>query len=714
MPGSILSETEGSYIVDDGTGNITAVPKGTIDPKAYGYTPTTPAAPTPTQDNAPAPAPVAPPTSGPVGFMPAQPGQGTGIGSVMPTPVIAPTPQQVQSFGPPPTPAPPPKPLTQGQHGMGLEEVGASEGMAGIRDQQQGALAEGTAKAAQSDATARAMAKTNDDILAQQKAQAAQQQADHARYQQYQTDAKNALNAADNYQVDRNRLYNNMGTAKKVGVYLMAALSGLGDALQHKSGPNAVLGMLDGAIAQDVNAQLDERERLGKKAQHAQTTMDRFVDASKDRQQAFNAKMAQMKENAARDIERIAAQYGSPEAMARAAQTAGALRAQAGDHIEKAGERMYQQDFQERQMQAQDKRAAQANAIAGGHLALAQKQFTLAQKTEEDRAANEAAALALKAQGKDPETVKLVMEQGVGGLKNDDGTPFVAGDKERATKLIDQKAGVDSLNEIANELVNMKKASGGANNYTSSARYEEIRSKMQALLVATHAGMNIPGFKGPVVEHLEKALEPGGDFTSYIRDNTAGLIATRDSANTLFTNQLRAASGGKFTGSYAPLDTTKFSDPSLNALDKDQEMVMSKATVNTIQGPVSAADNINPAQKAAIQHFVTTASTAPDANDRKLAFERLVYASQNAPDQTIRDYASQKLAEVNGGSVLNTSLNAPEQVSGGTAPYQRQGALSDVDRAKVIATLKAQAESSDPEFAAQAKAMLARMTGGKK
>ena len=265
MPaGSILDETNDSYIVDDGSGNVAAVPKGAIDPAAYGraVTPTIPSA-----DSIPAPpAPALPDLT-------AQ--RPTLADTVTPqpiTPVVTPAPTGKVAF---PT-------------GTQLEQQGLTQGLAGLQGESAAADQQGNVESQEKQAEAKIIADRNAAEIENQKVYDAQQRVNQQRIDQGVARATAAVNAADNYKIDPNRFYANMSTGKTVGVYVMAALAGIGDALQHKSGPNPVLQQLDAAIAKDAEQQVDERARLGRVADHAKDATQRLIDAGKTKLDQIN------------------------------------------------------------------------------------------------------------------------------------------------------------------------------------------------------------------------------------------------------------------------------------------------------------------------------------------------------------------------------------------------------------------------------------------
>lgn len=125
-------------------------------------------------------------------------------------------------------------------------------------------LAEVQAKEAQAQAQIYAeRQKKEEDALASYQAQHAQLDAEN----------KNLTDAIVNQKIDPNRLYNNMGTAGKVGSAIMTILGGIGAGLS--GGRNVAADVLHDAINKDIDAQKAE---LGKKNSLLSENLRRFGD----------------------------------------------------------------------------------------------------------------------------------------------------------------------------------------------------------------------------------------------------------------------------------------------------------------------------------------------------------------------------------------------------------------------------------------------------
>ena len=194
---------------------------------------------------------------------------------------------------------------------------------------------------------------------------AADQKAFQDKAEAIRADKSAAVDAAyrevDNFKVDQNKYWSDASTGKKIGWIISMALSGLGDALQHKNGPNPVIEMLNATAAQSVQAQMDQRAQLEKKAGRAQGQVDEWdrFSANKDAQAA--ARLGQAQTLLAQQVQTAAAKYGSQEAVANGQKVAAELQKSAADNKEKAAEFALNHEIQKQQL-----------AVSRGQLGVAQ------------------------------------------------------------------------------------------------------------------------------------------------------------------------------------------------------------------------------------------------------------------------------------------------------------------------------------------------------
>jgi len=137
-------------------------------------------------------------------------------------------------------------------------------------------------------------------------------------------------------------------------------------------------------------------------------------------------------------------------------------------------------------------------------------------------------------------------------LLNKDGKEFYAPSKEEATKLRTQKAGVDVVNALVDQMVAGIKEHGGASAFFKSPEWQTMQANKESLLFALHAAYGVEGFRPGVLEQMEHAL--GGQDPSKItvlsHNAVPGLQAAKKAVNAHFDANLRAQ---QYTGEeYSP------------------------------------------------------------------------------------------------------------------------------------------------------------------
>ncbi len=285
---------------------------------------------------------------------------------------------------------------------------------------QVGAVAnEADVAAKQADATLKAREDADRVLQTAQEQLRARIERDQQVLGQKQAAVEAANKEVDNYKIDPNRYWKGADTAKKVGWYISMALSGIGDALQGKSGPNPVIGMLQSTIENDVKLQMDQRDALRAKAQRAGQALDSADRFSQNRFAQEQYMLAQAYTMAGRQIETAAAKYGSEAARAQGASAAAAIYSKAAEAGQKAAEYATTDQRQKEQL-AEQKRASMAsnatqnyaiaseNKRAAMSLAEERRWHDLQAEREQRKMDLDAAVAAAKLQGKDPE---LLMKQ---------------------------------------------------------------------------------------------------------------------------------------------------------------------------------------------------------------------------------------------------------------------------------------------------------------
>lgn len=349
----------------------------------------------------------------------------------------------------------------------------------------QGQQATQSALAANSAATDAAVGRAADTSTAmdqgleRQKELAEQQRQFQEQSDKIRGDKTLALAAAnkevDSYKVDQNKYWNDASTAKKIGWGIAMALSGLGDALQHKSGPNPVIEMLQQTARQSVQAQVDQRGQLEKKASRAGADVDAWDRFSTNRDAQFAARMSQAQILLAQQVQTAAAKYGSQEALANGQKVAAELQKGAAKDAQTAIDLAHGHAMQEGGL-----RVAQGQlGVASRNQALNEKQFDQHKVEFEWQKNKDQQQLDLEA-GKLAQTgnaalAKQTQDKGIAGVTNRDGTPFIAqGGEAEVSKLRDQVTAARTMVGLFDEVSRMR--TGGTTSLGNSDEYQRLRT----------------------------------------------------------------------------------------------------------------------------------------------------------------------------------------------------------------------------------------------
>lgn len=217
-------------------------------------------------------------------------------------------------------------------------------------------------------------------------------QAEYAKtHQQKQAYVDATLKDVDNFHVDPNKYEKEMGLGDHLRWGIGMVLAGVGQAMQHQGGPNPVLQMLQDKMHQSVVAQMDQRDQLKERAGRAEHQLDKYDAFSQNRDAQMNLLDARNDKLLASTLMTSAAKYADPQAQANAQKEAATLLQSSAEKAEKAAQFAAGNDIAKKQLAT-----SQANtAIAGGHLALAQKQFDWTKDKDQQTLDLEAAKLAI-------------------------------------------------------------------------------------------------------------------------------------------------------------------------------------------------------------------------------------------------------------------------------------------------------------------------------
>lgn len=569
---------------------------------------------------------------------------------------------------PPPAPVPhpgaPPHPMgadqllgrAQTQESKG--ETIKAQGIADETDAQRAQAADEMAAYKQYDAQSAELKK-------QQAALAADTQKIHLQKQAF-VDA--TMRDVDSYKIDQSKYVKEMGLGTMAGWGIAMILSGIGDALQGKTGPNAVTQMLQDKIHTSVQLQLDARDQLEKKGQRAQHDLDKYDAFSKDRMATMNLMEAQYEKRLAMMIQEAAVKSKDPMARARGEKEAGDLLISSADKAQKAGEAAATNEVAKKQL-----------GVAQGHLALAGQQFGLEKQKfgwqkEKDTVEIGLKATKEKADASSKEKQLAVaaptVDGKVGPLTNKDGSVAQFRSAEIAQKTSDMVAGATAYNRLVGKMAAALKDHGGSSTWVKGEDWQRMMSDLQSATAELHDAYGITAFREPTVQFFEKMATAGVDPTSFVRDATAALKESNVNLQAKVNEKARA---GGYDGpdiafastdapASAPTPAQQLSTLLKAKPDENRERAWQstyaqnlKASNGDVKAATVAANNamaeagaVSPAQRQGIQ-TLTQQAVAGD----KDAAAVLADVAKTAKSTTVRSLAEQALSEI------RTTVSAP-------------------------------------------------------
>lgn len=517
---------------------------------------------------------------------------------------------------------------------------------------------------------------------------AADQKEFQERSEQIRNDKHAAVNAAnaqvDNYKVDQQKYWHDASTAKKVGWLVSMAVSGLGQALQGKSGPNPVAEMLSQAAARSVASQMDTRNQLKESAARKTGEVDAWDRFSSNKDAQYHAGLSQAQTLLAQQVNTTAAKYGSPEAIANGQKVAAELLKGAGENAQKAAEFAANHDI------------AKGNlAVSRGQLGVsvaAQKENVRHNMAMEDLTSQQrdiAAAAALEA-GKSDEA-KLIRERSMGGevipvkdaegnvvdyktglITNKDGTVWIPnGTEAKVTELQKQHEAavqlVQTLDAIRRE---------GPEWLSDTANSDKKQRLDQLFKDATLQAIAAKGLGVPTGNDIELAQGVIGttDPTRY-KDSIAGLNQARESLVRNHNVVLKRAgldkdwnpvdTGKKGAAAQPGDDAQKLISTDPRKLSSDQWRNETGSSPTDYSGPngqnrardvFAKTGNMLPSQRTALDNWGAMLASK-DLGQRRTAATYLQNAIDKGGNSAIREYAQQ---------LLNQQLNPAEIFAGAT------------------------------------------------
>lgn len=441
------------FVIDPATGLTVRLPSSfgiglprptTSDPRslegAFGPRDQEPA-PTPVPPPAPPPLPKAPP-----GEPPGQVGSGLPINNDATSAGVPDASQPLP--GQPAIPPPPPVAATN----LPPEQVGADLRRQGIKLAEDAATQNAQTDQMQATAEEKAITDRNaelDRIRQETQRQEAEKQ---KRFEELKTNVSAKTDEWAKYKVDPGRRWKNASTGRKIGATIAVAMTALGDALQHKSGPNLALEMINKAIEDDISLQVNDRQHLGEVASRARTSLDDYRREYGDWQNARSAKLAEEYKRTADEIERVGASAKGDRAKANALAIVGDLRTRAGALEQGIATSAWDREMKQAAF-AEQKRAARAGeGLQWAGLKQNDRHFDEQMKfSREKLAADQKAAAAEWSAKATAEQQKALRESGLKDpttgqyIMGGDGQPVLARNAGEAAKVQETVDGTQTM-----------------------------------------------------------------------------------------------------------------------------------------------------------------------------------------------------------------------------------------------------------------------------
>lgn len=596
-----LADTPGGVLIQQDDGSVVTVPPDMADQMVGPVgMPPTPAAIPGSGPPAPVGPPAAPPPLEPAPRLTGGPaGMGGPPAPPAPAPAPAPNPPDAVSGAAPIAPAPAPSPTATPSPGT---SPAAAPPPDAFEREEAATLMAGEAAAGKAAADEQILAARNERLAAMQ-ADADKLRADNERRRADMTaKAEAATQAYADHKINE--------PEPGWGQILAWVLGGIGAAL-NKSDRNPVIEQWDRMTAENIRRQEADRARLGNLADRAGADLDRFVAHAKDRESAFNYRMAGEAERFARELEVTAQKYGGKTAQANAAAGAAQVRQKGDAYRAAAVERDWQHGQAEAKLELDKFQAAEAVKARKAQIGLGyanlregQRQFAL---TQEQRAKEFDATMALRAQEVDNEAAKLeaagrseqakilreqakeerelaiggglaltnpVMKGGKpladekGTLLEADGTAFKAPDPVSAQKLRMQVGATVTAAQLLDEMIRLRNAHGWSSDLFKKPEWRQLKSNMSAVILESKNAGELGALSGPDMTLVEGILATK-DPTEF-RDPTPGLMQARKNMILKTRNALQVARYSRAM----EFDVPDMSSPPAATRDRDQESLV--------------------------------------------------------------------------------------------------------------------------------------------
>lgn len=280
-----------------------------------------------------------------------------------------------------------PQAMTPPAPGTPPEQAGADQQRAGLAMQGEAATQSAAADSKAADAEMQAIAARNAEAERIRKETATQEAARQKRYEELNEKYSNATDEWAKTKIDPGRRWKNASTGAKIAAAISVAMSALGDALQHKSGPNLALSIIDKAIQDDIDLQVQDREHKGAIANRVRTSLDDHRKETADWREARQLKLAEEYKRTADEIERIAAGARSEKAKANGLAMAGEYRTRAGALEQGVATAAWNREMKAQEFAEQKRNARVSQGLQARGLKQQANQFSEEMKFKRDQLA---------------------------------------------------------------------------------------------------------------------------------------------------------------------------------------------------------------------------------------------------------------------------------------------------------------------------------------
>lgn len=452
----------------------------------------------------------------------------------------------------------------------------------------------------------------------------------------------------ESWKFNRNKFMDDLGVGGQVSWGIGAILAGVGNALQGIKGANPVIEMLQSNIHDANEQQMKERDALVQKlGMDRQTGLD-ARDYHATRQAEIDKADGLAYTALSKQIEEAAVKSADPMAQARGMKEAAELRAKSDELLKGSIQLRSQHDLQ-----------AQQNAITGGHLALAQKQFDWTKQKDQEELDLKAAALLDKKNGKLSEdeskrAIYIYDEKGTPIVaRKSNGDPVLTADPADAAKIRKQVAAAKTYNTLVGQMGRGIKEHGGESDWWQSDDWQKMKTDFTSAVAQLHEAYGIESFREPTIEFFDKMVSAGRDPTAFnvLRSNAiAGLTNSNANLQTKI-NDIVGSQGYDGPG-FAFKDMTSLPVPT----QTDEQKITSDALLNPVsgfgtrQGKVNTELGITPAVSA--NSRLRSAAVASELKKQggilpsvKQAMETWG-AALTSPDLAIRRHYYQQLEKI--------------------------------------------------------------------